>query len=166
MKSFLRIRSIAIPFPITIEGGVPKRNATYRFEAILPSTNFCFQQINDIPILQTPLAQQLIQISSSPNEIFGYSLISSRRSGFVTLSSLRQIIPLLETDPEISYIPVVGIWVYIDVALMAGEEKNSSGKLIGNPIVWTSCVRYFQSQFLQEKVWIKPNTFLLVGLCI
>lgn len=161
MKSFVRIRGVAVSRPPTVDCGVRKVGATLRLELIAPSASFCAKPIQDLPILKTPLSVQVLQMrKSNLNVERGESLFSSRTTGYLTLSKVRQAVLLLETDPDASIIPLVGAWVYVDCPAPSLESVSS---LCENTMVWMACCRYLFSSLIQERVWVARNTFLLVS---
>jgi hypothetical protein len=202
LKSFIRIRGAAVPRPPSVDGGVRKIGATVRLELIAPTTAFCAKPINDIPILKTPLSVQVAQMHKSSHSPHGREqqpLFSSRTTGFLTLSKVRQAVLLLETDPDASVIPVVGVWAFVDAPAPTpaaaaapdrdrdedrgrdmdrgrdrdedrgrGRDRDSgaagSAVLAENAFVWAACCRYVHSLQVRERVWVAPNTFLMVGI--
>ena len=143
-----------------VDGGVRKVGASVRLELIAPSASFCAKPIQDLPILKTPLSVQVSQMQK--NNVYGERselLFSSRTTGYLTLSKVRQAVLLLETDPDASIIPLVGVWVYVNCPAPCSESSSS---LCENTIVWMACCRYLFSSLIQERVWVSPNTFLLV----
>jgi hypothetical protein len=144
----MRMRAIAVSKSQIIESGVAKDGISIRFEAIFPCQCFCLTPIQNIPLVKTPLSQQITTMNSPLMDS-----LSSRISGYVTLSQVRRIVILHENDPEIANVPLVGIWVYSDI---------SNHALSDDPIIWSACCRYANSTFLTNKVHISDNTFLLV----
>ena len=160
----MRIRCVAVPRQDIYDGGDLKHSATFRFETILPDISFTLKPLNPIPLMKTPLAIQLTSFNDQVHPS-GASLISSQRSGFLTMSSVRQIIPILETDSELASIPLVGVWVHAQKnSLSISQSDRNARSQIKDTLIWAACVRYFQSDFLKERVWIQNNTFLLVIL--
>lgn len=161
LRSFTRIRGIAYQRPPSVDGGVKKIGATLRLELIAPSASFCVKPLRDIPILKTPLSVQVAQMHERAGAGEGAEpLFSSRSTGYLTLSKVRQAVLLLETDPDASLIPLVGIWVYVDCAAPALGSPGSG--LSGNTLIWTACCRYVYSTLIRERVWVADKTFLLV----
>lgn len=162
LKSFLRIRGAAAARPPSVDSGVRRLGASLRLELIAPSVSFCAKPIRDLPVLKTPLSVQVATMhrpggGSSPEPLF-----SARSTGFLTLSKVRQAVLLLETDPDASLIPLVGIWVCVDSAAPDPGGKGSS--VAESAVVWAACCRYLHSAVLRERVWVAHNTFLMVTI--
>ena len=80
-------------------------------------------KIKTIPVLSTPLSIQLAKRNSNNNIYTSGSRGNSQNEnfntdpgprppqvGYFTLNQTRKIIPLLENDPIVSLVPLVGVW--------------------------------------------------------
>ncbi|XP_020039596.2 SCL-interrupting locus protein isoform X2 [Castor canadensis] len=111
--------------------------------AVTLANNFKCAPVKPIPIIPTALARNL---SSNLNisqvqEIYKY--------GYLTMDETRKLLLLLESDPKVYSLPLVGIWL--------------SGIIhIYSPQVWACCLRYMFSSSIQERVFSESGNFILV----
>ena len=187
---------------------------TIRFEMVLPNVSLQFQRIHTIPVLSTPLSLQLARRgavvtsgSTSPYSPMrgsgsgSHSSSSSSRSnnsnnnnsnspspqmGYLTMNTAKKAVPLLETDPTISTVPLIGIWIAFDddatanaTAVDHSRSVSSSGQgcstksglssSIRNPLTWAHCVRYLFNEHIKDRILLDDgigganNTFLLIN---
>nr|XP_012422373.1 PREDICTED: SCL-interrupting locus protein [Odobenus rosmarus divergens] len=69
--------------------------------------------------------------------------------GYLTMDETRKLLLLLESDPKICSLPLVGIWL--------------SGIIhIYSPQVWACCLRYMFSSSIQERVFSESGNFIIV----
>ncbi|XP_007463991.1 PREDICTED: SCL-interrupting locus protein isoform X5 [Lipotes vexillifer] len=69
--------------------------------------------------------------------------------GYLTMDETRKLLLLLESDPKIYSLPLVGIWL--------------SGIIhIYSPQVWACCLRYLFSSSIQERVFSESGNFIIV----
>ncbi|XP_029084823.1 SCL-interrupting locus protein isoform X2 [Monodon monoceros] len=69
--------------------------------------------------------------------------------GYLTMDETRKLLLLLESDPKIFSLPLVGIWL--------------SGIIhIYSPQVWACCLRYMFSSSIQERVFSESGNFIIV----
>ncbi|XP_006824317.1 SCL-interrupting locus protein homolog [Saccoglossus kowalevskii] len=107
------------------------------------STEFEAVPINPIPVIPTALARNL----SGPLSLSDVQ--GTPKSGYLTMDQTRKLLLLLESDPKVQNLPLVGIWV-------------SGIACIQNPFVWASCLRYMFNSAIQERVCSGSQGFLLV----
>ena len=139
-------------------------NGTVRFEAILPEKSFQVLKVRPIPVLQTPLSikllrrrhQQQATSTSAPTD----DNYVGPRVGFLTLNQTRKLVPVLEADPSLSRVPLVGVWTALD-----DPYSGRSGAAISNPLAWAACIRYLHCDHIKDRVLVAPETFLLVSRC-
>ena len=148
-----------MPRPSTYEGGIRKLGATIRLELLSPNTSFRVKPVNNLPILKTPLSVQVSEMQRNRYKEATGPQFCSRYTGFLTLSNVRQAVLLTETDPDSSSIPLVGAWIYVDTE---APSITANSSLTENILIWSACCRYFHSSHIKERVWIAPDTFLLV----
>uniref|UniRef100_A0A8C7AB26 STIL centriolar assembly protein n=1 Tax=Neovison vison TaxID=452646 RepID=A0A8C7AB26_NEOVI len=101
--------------------------------AVTLANTFKCTPIKPIPIIPTALARNL---SSNLNisQVQG-----TYKSGYLTMDETRKLLLLLESDPKVCSLPLVGIWL--------------SGIIhIYSPQVWACCLRYMFSSSIQENV--------------
>ena len=165
---------------------------TLRFEAILPNLSFQAAQIKPIPFLATPLANQLIVNSlngAGTNRTTGSTQMQMQmqmQMGYLSMNQTRKLVPLLETDPSVSLVPLVGVWVkYEQAPLYYPSAYNSPSQasvpvpvsvsiqvplpvaaLLDHPFTWGACVRFLCSEHVQQRVLVANDTFLLVRIAI
>ncbi|XP_022352298.1 SCL-interrupting locus protein isoform X5 [Enhydra lutris kenyoni] len=71
------------------------------------------------------------------------------KSGYLTMDETRKLLLLLESDPKVCSLPLVGIWL--------------SGIIhIYSPQVWACCLRYMFSSSIQERVFSESGNFIIV----
>ncbi|CAE1316904.1 STIL [Acanthosepion pharaonis] len=123
------------------EGGLLE---TYlEFDVITAVTQIKVVPINSVPIMLTALSKDL----ASP---MGWSnLHGQSRSGYITMDHARKLVLMVDSDPKIFTLPLIGIWV-------SGVES------VCHPFVWASCLRYLCNSNLQQRVCLPPNPFILV----
>ncbi|XP_053549483.1 SCL-interrupting locus protein [Bombina bombina] len=99
--------------------------------------------IKPIPIIPTALARNL----SSHNNIA--QLQGTHKCGYLTMDQTRKLLLVLESDPKVYTLPLVGIWL-------------SGVTHIHSPQVWASCLRYMYSSSITERVLSESGSFLVV----
>ncbi|XP_077981613.1 SCL-interrupting locus protein homolog [Glandiceps talaboti] len=107
------------------------------------ATEFDVMPINPVPIIPTALARNL----SGPLSLSDVQ--GTPKSGYITMDQTRKLLLLLESDPKVYNLPLVGIWL-------------SGVTSIQNPYVWASCLRYMFNSSIQERVCSASQGFLLV----
>ncbi|XP_023114427.2 SCL-interrupting locus protein isoform X3 [Felis catus] len=111
--------------------------------AVTLAHTFKCTPVKPIPIIPTALARNL---SSNLNisQVQG-----TYKYGYLTMDETRKLLLLLETDPKICSLPLVGIWL--------------SGIIhIYSPQVWACCLRYMFSSSIQERVFSESGNFIIV----
>ncbi|XP_044094116.1 SCL-interrupting locus protein isoform X1 [Neovison vison] len=111
--------------------------------AVTLANTFKCTPIKPIPIIPTALARNL---SSNLNisQVQG-----TYKSGYLTMDETRKLLLLLESDPKVCSLPLVGIWL--------------SGIIhIYSPQVWACCLRYMFSSSIQERVFSESGNFIIV----
>ncbi|XP_012667927.1 SCL-interrupting locus protein isoform X4 [Otolemur garnettii] len=69
--------------------------------------------------------------------------------GYLTMDETRKLLLLLESDPKVYSLPLVGIWL--------------SGIIhIYSPQVWACCLRYMFNSSVQERVFSESGNFIIV----
>ncbi|XP_011855741.1 PREDICTED: SCL-interrupting locus protein [Mandrillus leucophaeus] len=69
--------------------------------------------------------------------------------GYLTMDETRKLLLLLESDPKVYSLPLVGIWL--------------SGIIhIYSPQVWACCLRYIFNSSVQERVFSESGNFIIV----
>nr|XP_039329923.1 SCL-interrupting locus protein isoform X3 [Saimiri boliviensis boliviensis] len=111
--------------------------------AVTLANNFKCTPVKPIPIIPTALARNL---SSNLNisQIQG-----TYKYGYLTMDETRKLLHLLESDPKVYSLPLVGIWL--------------SGIIhIYSPQVWACCLRYIFNSSVQERVFSESGNFIIV----
>ena len=128
-----------------------------RFEAIVPNMTFTVVQLHPIPVLATPLSKLLTNPAQTATEA---SL------GYVTMNQTRKLVFLLETDPSVSLVQMVGVWVQLPYSQHSNSSNDSNNTNcdmdVQHPFVWAACVRYLCSDAVKQRVYVDSHTFLLV----
>jgi len=137
-----------------------------RFEAIVPNMSFTVVQLHPIPVLATPLSKRL----TNPAQ----AVITEASLGYVNMNQTRKLVFLLETDPSVSLVQMVGVWVQLPSAIDAHltsstssyscRSSNSTDMDVHHPFVWAACVRYLSSDAVKRRVYVDTHTFLLVSV--
>ncbi|XP_071119027.1 SCL-interrupting locus protein homolog [Haliotis cracherodii] len=113
------------------------------FDVVTLNTVIKASPIVPVPIVPTALSKNL----SGPRSISHVQ--GTPKSGYLTMDHTRKLLLVLESDPKVLNLPVVGIWV-------------SGVAMIHHPFVWASCVRYLHNKVLQDRVCSPPEGFLVV----
>ncbi|KAM4872380.1 SCL-interrupting locus protein isoform 2-T3 [Thomomys bottae] len=111
--------------------------------AVTPANKFKCTPVKPIPIIPTALARNL---SSNLNisQVQG-----TYKYGYLTMDETRKLLLLLESDPKVYSLPLVGIWL--------------SGIIhIYSPQVWACCLRYVFNSSIQERVFSESGHFIIV----
>ncbi|XP_053777390.1 SCL-interrupting locus protein isoform X2 [Desmodus rotundus] len=111
--------------------------------AVTLANTFKCTPVKPIPIIPTALARNL---SSNLNisQVQG-----TYKYGYLTMDETRKLLLLLESDPKVYSLPLVGIWL--------------SGIIhIYSPQVWACCLRYMFSSSIQERVFSECGNFIIV----
>ncbi|XP_006163824.1 SCL-interrupting locus protein isoform X2 [Tupaia chinensis] len=115
----------------------------FHWAAVTLANDFKCTPVKPIPIIPTALARNL---SSNLNisQVQG-----TYKYGYLTMDETRKLLLLLESDPKVYSLPLVGIWL--------------SGLIhIYSPQVWACCLRYMFSSFIQERVFSESGHFIVV----
>lgn len=128
---------------ITCTENVDKLNFDFHWAAITVATALTAIPLKQIPIIPTALARNLSS-SLSITHVQG-----ACKFGYLTMDQTRKLLLVLESDPKVFTLPVVGIWL-------------SGVTHIHSPQVWTSCLRYLFSSSIQERVLSERGSFLIV----
>ncbi|XP_034358450.1 SCL-interrupting locus protein isoform X3 [Arvicanthis niloticus] len=114
-----------------------------QWTAVTLANSFKCVPVKPIPIIPTALARNL---SSNLNisQVQG-----TYKHGYITMDETRKLLLLLESDPKVYSLPLVGIWL--------------SGIIhIYSPQVWACCLRYMFSSSIQERVFSESGNFIIV----
>ncbi|GCB71782.1 hypothetical protein scyTo_0006069 [Scyliorhinus torazame] len=115
-----------------------------QWAAITVAITFEATPINAIPIIPTALARNL----SSPLNIA--QVQGTYKFGYLTMDQTRKLLLILESDPKVLTLPLVGMWL-------------SGATHVHSPQVWACCLRYLFSSSIQERVFsTEQKSFLLV----
>uniref|UniRef100_A0AAY4EVE4 SCL-interrupting locus protein n=1 Tax=Denticeps clupeoides TaxID=299321 RepID=A0AAY4EVE4_9TELE len=111
--------------------------------AVAPGSVLEAVPIRAVPIIPTALVRNL----SGPVA----QCVSGDRQkrGYLTMDQTRKLLLMLESDPKIYTLPLVGVW-------LCGVTH------IHNPQVWAWCLRYLHSSSLQDRVMSEGGAFLVV----
>ncbi|XP_075261767.1 uncharacterized protein LOC142353419 [Convolutriloba macropyga] len=99
---------------------------------IAPATSFNMKPVNYVPIIPTALARNL----SGPLNLS--ALQSGAKHGYLTMDQTRKLLLLLESDPKVNTLPLVGVWI-------SGVTSSCDVS------VWASLARYQKSCALANK---------------
>ncbi|XP_048207214.1 SCL-interrupting locus protein isoform X2 [Perognathus longimembris pacificus] len=115
----------------------------FHWAAVTPANKFKCTPVKPIPIIPTALARNL---SSNMNisQVQG-----TYKYGYLTMDETRKLLLLLESDPKVYSLPLVGIWL--------------TGIIhIYSPQVWACCLRYVFNSSIQERVFSESGHFIIV----
>uniref|UniRef100_W5LFN7 STIL centriolar assembly protein n=2 Tax=Astyanax mexicanus TaxID=7994 RepID=W5LFN7_ASTMX len=101
--------------------------------------------VRAVPIIPTALARNLSSLVSIAQPLHS----AGRKRGFLTMDQTRKLLLILESDPKVYTLPLVGVWL-------------SGVTHIHNPLVWAWCLRYLYSSSLQDRVMSENDAFLVV----
>ncbi|XP_065644903.1 SCL-interrupting locus protein homolog isoform X9 [Hydra vulgaris] len=101
---------------------------------------FSVQSISSIPVIQTALARNLCGTLGDK-----YTHV---QTGFITMDQTRKLLLLVETDPKVYLLPLVGVWL--------------SGVDVTDHLVLASILRFIYSKHIIERVSVPTCTYLLV----
>ncbi|XP_051027825.1 SCL-interrupting locus protein isoform X2 [Acomys russatus] len=111
--------------------------------AVTLANSFKCAPVKPIPIIPTALARNLGS-KLSISQVQG-----TYKHGYITMDETRKLLLLLESDPKVYSLPLVGIWL--------------SGVIhIYSPQVWACCLRYMFSSSIQERVFSESGNFIMV----
>ena len=108
---------------------------------IAPGASFNMKPVTPVPIIPTALARNL----SGPLNLT--ALQNGAKFGFLTMDQTRKLLLLLESDPKVASLPVVGVWIS---GVMSSCDTN----------VWAALARYQKSNRLANKQCDGSNGFL------
>ncbi|XP_059503907.1 SCL-interrupting locus protein homolog isoform X2 [Stegostoma tigrinum] len=115
-----------------------------QWTAVTVANTFDATPVDAVPIIPTALARNL----TSPLNIAYVQ--GTYKFGYLTMDQTRKLLLILESDPKVFTLPLVGIWV-------------SGATRVHSPQVWACCLRYLFSSSIQERVfWTEQKRFLLV----
>ena len=147
-KSIVRSRCIGV-----LTSTSPYMSATLRFEIFIPMVSFQIVHLDLLPIQPTNLSKSLLE---------RHGRLESFSSGYLTLTQIRKVVLLQESDLTVSSVPIVGVW--ISVPTNALSRPNLTTKiLLSHPVIWGVCVRYLYAEKVRERVFVDANTFLMVN---
>ncbi|KAM5266371.1 SCL-interrupting locus protein isoform 1-T1 [Hipposideros larvatus] len=128
---------------LTSRESLDKVDFDLHWTAVTLANTFKCTPVKPIPIIPTALARNL---SSNLNisQVQG-----TYKYGYLTMDETRKLLLLLESDPKVYSLPLVGIWL--------------SGIIhIYSPQVWACCLRYMFSSSIQERVFSESGNFIIV----
>ncbi len=162
-KSCVRIRAAGHSTHSSSSGSSTSKDSILagrvRFEVIVPNMSFTVVQLHPIPVLATPLSKHL----TNPTQ----AVITEASLGYVTMNQTRKLVFMLETDPSVSLVQMVGVWVQLPSAVDAHHTYSTSSNAdmdVHHPYVWAACVRYLSSDAVKRRVYVDTHTFLLVSV--
>ncbi|KAL4236878.1 hypothetical protein ACF0H5_005264 [Mactra antiquata] len=113
------------------------------FEVVTMGTEIKAVPIEPVPIVPTALSKNL----SGPMSIS--HMQGTPKTGYLTMDHTRKLLLVLESDPKVISLPLVGIWI-------------SGISYVHSPYVWACCLRYLHNASIQDRVCSPPDPFLLV----
>ncbi|OWF46210.1 SCL-interrupting locus protein homolog [Mizuhopecten yessoensis] len=113
------------------------------FDIITMGTEFKAVPITPVPIVPTALSKNL----SGPMSLS--HLQGEPKTGYLTMDHTRKVLLVLESDPKVFNLPLVGIWV-------------SGVSFVYSPFVWAACLRYLHNSSITDRICSPPEPFLLV----
>ncbi|XP_053709536.1 SCL-interrupting locus protein homolog [Synchiropus splendidus] len=116
---------------------------TLTWSAVSPAAGIDVQSVRPVPIIPTALVRSLTSLGRPPPHSVNH------QRGFLTMDQTRKLLLLLESDPKVSNLPLVGLWI-------------SGVTHVHNPQVWSWCLRFLCSATLQDRVLSESGHFLLV----
>lgn len=130
------------------------RMIALRFDVFLPTTRFSVVPLTPLPLFDSPLSRVL---QTGPGVGIG-------RSGYLTMTRSRRLVPLLPSDPNSRTMPLVGIWIVSASSMGApGRESNTTFEN-DRARLWNACHRYVHADGVRERVSAGKNGDFLVGV--
>ncbi|XP_020843344.1 SCL-interrupting locus protein isoform X6 [Phascolarctos cinereus] len=115
----------------------------FHWAAVAPANSFRCTPVKPLPIIPTALARNL-------NSHMNIAQIQGTcKWGYLTMDETRKLLLLLESDPKVYSLPLVGIWL-------------SGITHIYSPRVWAYCLRYVFSAAVQERVFSESGSFVII----
>ncbi|CAD5114677.1 DgyrCDS3723 [Dimorphilus gyrociliatus] len=111
-------------------------------DLIAPSIKFNATPIQNVPLVNSALAKNL----ASP--YCRSYVLGEAQTGYLSMDQTRKVLLILESDPKVSKLPIVGIWI-------------SGVSNISDPFVWSCCTRYVYGKF-DNRVHPPTEPFLLM----
>ncbi|XP_036609281.1 SCL-interrupting locus protein [Trichosurus vulpecula] len=119
----------------------------FHWAAVAPANSFRCTPVKPLPIIPTALARNL-------NSHLNIAQIQGTcKGGYLTMDETRKLLLLLESDPKVYSLPLVGIWL-------------SGITHICSPRVWAYCLRYVFSAAVQERVFSESGSFVIILYCL
>ena len=115
--------------------------------AIVPDLKFQARPIAPLSIIPTTLARNL----AGPLRLSDVE--GTPKMGYVTMDETRKLLLLLELDPKLYDLPLIGIWI-------SGVHN------VHHPYVWASCLRYLNCREIKDRVLHSSGGFLLLHYSI
>lgn len=175
IKNFMRIRANGSVNTVG-DAHASLCSGKIRFEAILPDISLQVLPIHPLSVLNTSLTVVIREATDS--------LATSRLSplkkmqqntpsfcasnmGYVTLNQVRKAVFLADSDASLTSTPLVGVWIRLPPDLFNHSPSHDVDwtKLVQHPYVWAAAVRFLHHQLIGERVFVAPDTFLMVA-CI
>ncbi|XP_035699019.1 SCL-interrupting locus protein homolog isoform X2 [Branchiostoma floridae] len=135
--------SLALQAHIYVQDEGEAMTFDIHLSAVSMATGFEATPVTPVPIIPTALARNLAG-PLNLSEVQG-----APKSGFLTMDQTRKLLLLLESDPKIYSLPLVGIWVCGPVH-------------IHSPHIWACCLRYMYNTNIQDRVYTPMQGFLVV----
>ncbi|XP_007480275.2 SCL-interrupting locus protein [Monodelphis domestica] len=115
----------------------------FHWAAVTPASSFRCTPVKPLPIIPTALARNL-------NSHMNIAQIQGTcKWGYLTMDETRKLLLLLESDPKVYSLPLVGIW-------LCGVTH------VYSPRVWAYCLRYVFSASVQERVFSESGSFVVI----
>ncbi|KAM9686650.1 SCL-interrupting locus protein isoform 1-T1 [Trichechus inunguis] len=128
---------------ITSRESLDNMDFDFHWAAVTLANTFKCTPVKPIPVIPTALARNLSS-NLSISQVQG-----TYKYGYLTMDETRKLLLLLESDPKVYSLPLVGIWL--------------SGIIhIYSPQVWACCLRYIFSSAIQERVFSESGSFIIV----
>jgi hypothetical protein len=150
----------------TLTNGLYNLNCLIQISS--PAVSLKFTPLFPPPTLSScPLVDALLQsqgLRGIRSPVYG------AQCGPLTLNSLRQVIPLLSSDPAMRTTPVVGMWLRAPEKMMNEqrtlEPRSCTEYSLHHPLMRAVITYYFDTNDFGERVFMSdaPNTMLLVIL--
>ena len=121
------------------------------FEAICPNVSFRVTPIRTLPVVPSPLFNELTR--ANPRQ-------KAPKMGYLTLNQARKLVPMLENDPSVSTTPLVGVW--IRYGHLTSDAISEDCVLMKHPFTWGSCLRYLCHEAVQDRRFSQQETFVVV----
>jgi len=116
-------------------------NLEMRIVAVNVANSIVVAPVKSLPVISTALAKSLSSTTASFREGF--------RTGFLTMDQTRKLLLLLDCDPKVKQMPLIGVWI-------------SGITMIHHPYVLQAVLRFMFCSFITKRQLNESNQILIM----